>query len=194
MKKTAENEDISIDIDTGEEIELEQEEVTNSALKTKIKKLREELAEVKKERDENLAGWQRSKADLINFRKKSEKDVKNRVVRAKAEVVREIIPGLDAFDAAMNDRSWVDVDKKWREGMERIVTQLHTALNSEGLKSFGEVGDDFNPEEHECMSVEDAGNKRDDNRIKQVLQKGYRIKDELVRPAKVIIYQFKNED
>ncbi len=191
MKKTAENEDISIDIDTGEEIELEQEEVTNSALKTKMKKLREELAEAKKERDENLAGWQRSKADLVNFRKKSEKDIQKRITRAKSEVIREVLSGLDTFDAAMNDKSWMDVDEKWREGVERIATQLHTALNSEGLESFGEIGDDFSPEIHECMSVEETKKKNEDNKIKQVLQRGYKIKDELVRPAKVIIYQLK---
>ena len=74
MENSAENEEISIDFETGDEIEMEQEEVTNSTLKTKMKKMRGDLADAKKERDQNLAGWRRSKADLINLRKKIDND------------------------------------------------------------------------------------------------------------------------
>ena len=189
MQKGAENEEISIDIDTGDEIEMEGEEVTNAALKGKLKALRSELKQAHKERDENLAGWQRSKADLVNFRKTVEEDRVKNLSRAKGELIEKIIPGLDTFDAAMQDASWGDVEKSWREGVERIAKQLHKALESEGLESFGIIGEEFNPVMHECMSIAPTDKKKEDNTIMQVLQQGYRINNELVRPAKVVVAQ-----
>jgi len=191
MKKGAENEEISIDIDTGEEVEMEQEEVTNSALKGKLKKLRDELKEAKKERDENLAGWQRSKADLVNYRKNVGNEAQRNNLRAKGAIVKSIIPAIDSFDTAMNDKSWNDVEKSWKEGIERIANQFHKALELEGLESFGKEGDEFNPEIHECMSVAETNKKKDDHKIIQVLQRGYKIDTELVRPAKVVVSQLK---
>jgi molecular chaperone GrpE (heat shock protein) len=104
MEKSAENEDISIDYETGEEIELEEDEVSNTALKSKLKQLRKELLQAQKERDENLAGWQRSKADLINFRKNVEEDKKRDMLRAKGSIIQSIIPALDSFSSAMQDK------------------------------------------------------------------------------------------
>ncbi len=190
-----EDEETLIDIDTGEEIVLEDEEVSNTSLKSKLKKIINELKEAKKERDDNLAGWQRAKADLVNLRKKSNEEKEIKALRAKAEIVRAILPALDTFDTAMKDSSWKTVDKNWREGIERIESQLKNTLKSEGVEIFGEKEEDFNPEIHECMSVVKTDKKEKDDKISEVLQKGYRFGKELIRPAKVIIFQFdKNTD
>lgn len=191
MEKSAENEDISIDFETGEEIELEEDEVSNSALKSKLRQLRRELLQAQKERDDNLAGWQRSKADLINFRKNVEEDKQRDILRAKGSVIRSIIPALDSFSSAMQDASWKEIEKSWQEGMERIANQFHQALKKEELTSFGEVGEVFNPNIHECMSVIPTEKKKEDHTIAQVLQQGYMLKTELVRPAKVVVAQVK---
>jgi len=189
MKKSAENEEILIDADSGEELELEQEEVSNASLKGKMKDLRTQLKEAQKERDENLAGWQRAKADLANFRRVSAQDASRDAARAKGSVLKAIVPALDSFDSAMADSSWNDVDAKWREGVERIAAQFHQALEKEGLTSFGEVGDSFDPEVHECMSVVPTDDPKKDHTIMQVLQRGHTLGGELVRPAKVIVSQ-----
>jgi len=189
MQKGAENEEISIDLDTGDEIEMESEEVTNVALKDKLKALRSELKQAQKERDENLAGWQRSKADLVNFRKSVAEDRERTQSRIKGAVIEKILPALDTFDAAMQEKSWNDVDKNWREGVERIASQLHQALKSEGLECFGKIGEEFDPTFHECMSMTATENKKEDHTIAQVLQQGYSVNGELVRPAKVVVAQ-----
>jgi len=194
MENSAENEDILIDIDTDEEIELEEEEVSNSALKDKLRKMRKEFLETQKERDENLAGWQRSKADLINFRKNVEEDRQRDMLRAKGSVVRAVIPALDSFNSAMQDKTWNEIPKNWRDGIERIASQFHQALKAEGLEQFGEVNDTFDPTIHECMSVTTAEEEKKDNTITQVLQQGYKFKTELVRAAKVIVAQHKEKE
>lgn len=189
MDKRAENEEISIDLETGDEIVLEEGEVANASLKTKLKDLRKELLLAQKERDENLAGWQRSKADLVNFRKNVSEDSVRNMLRAKASVVRSIVPALDSFSTATQETSWQEVDEKWRSGVERILSQLSQGLTSEGLTEFGAVGEVFNPSIHECMSVVQTEKKKEDHTIAQVLQKGYMIEQELVRPAKVVVAQ-----
>jgi molecular chaperone GrpE len=75
--------------------------------------------------------------------------------------------------------------------MERIANQFHHALAKEGLTPFGEVGEVFNPNIHECMSVIPTEKKKEDHTIAQVLQQGYMLKTELVRPAKVVVAQVK---
>jgi molecular chaperone GrpE len=189
MKKSAENEEILIDADSGEEIELEESEVTNVALKTKLKNLRADLLSAQKERDENLAGWQRAKADLANFRRTVGEDKERDAARAQGTFIRAIIPSLDSFESAMADKSWNSVDKEWRDGVERIANQINSALSDAGLTSFGKEHEDFDPLLHECMSVVPTKHKKEDHTIAQIMQKGYKIGSEIIRPAKVIVAQ-----
>jgi len=158
-------------------------------LQKKLKQLRAELAEAKRECQENLTGWQRAKADLANFRRMVEEERERDGARARAKFVRELIPGLDAFDAAMADPNWGDVDKGWREGVERVAGQFHKVLEHEGLESYGAPHDAFDPTIHDCMSMESSEEADADQTISKVLQKGYRIGGEVVRPAKVVVYQ-----
>ncbi|HCC05664.1 TPA: nucleotide exchange factor GrpE [Patescibacteria group bacterium] len=194
MKKRAENEEISIDLESGDEIVPEEEEVSNSALKAKLKELRKELLATQKERDENLAGWQRAKADLVNYRKNVNEDAMRDKRRAKASVIASILPAVDSFTSAMDDPSWKDVDANWRNGVERIASQLTQALASVGLTAFGKVGEPFNPSIHECMSIVPTSVEKEDHTIAQVLQQGYMIEQELVRPAKVVVAQVQEKE
>src|SRR3989339_49554 len=194
MKKRAENEEISIDIDSGDEIVLEEEEVSNSALKAKLKELRKELLATQKERDENLAGWQRAKADRVNYRKNVNEDAVRDKRRAKASVLASVIPVVDSFASAMQDVSWKEVDENWQNGVERIAGQLSQALTSLGCTEFGDVGESFNPSIHECMSIVPTSVEKEDHTIAQVLQKGYMIEQELVRPAKVVVAQIQEKE
>ena len=182
-------EEIMLDADTGEELEIEGAEVATSALHTKLKKIRDELKACQKERDENLTGWQRAKADLANFRRITEEDKERDGARARGKLVKVLVPALDSFDSALTSEGWESVDKTWREGVERTVAQLHKALESEGLERFADVGDAFDPTQHDCMSMQHTTKEEEDHTIAQVLQKGYRIGPEVVRPAKVTVYQ-----
>ncbi len=179
--------DIVIDADSGDEVVAEETELAASALKQKLKTLRRELREVQKERDENLAGWQRSKADLVNFRRTVDNDRARDDARAQGRLARGIIPALDSFDQARSTETWGAVDKEWRNGVEKIHDQLVQGLATAGLTSFGEVGDAFDPKVHECMSIVHASDESKDHSVATVLLRGYRIDGEVVRPAKVVV-------
>lgn len=184
-----EDEELVVATDTEPEFVVDEDEAAGMSLKDKLTAVRKELAAVRAERDEHLAGWQRAKADLINYRRMVSEDQERDKARAKGAVVRSIIPALDSFETALTSDSWQRVSAQWRDGVERIHNQLMKALAAEGVTVFGGAGDTFNPAEHECMSVAQTDDPSKDHTVMQVLQKGYRIGTEVVRPAKVVVAQ-----
>jgi len=183
-------EEAVIDAETREDIALEEEEVSAHALKDTLRTLRTELVACKQQRDENLAGWQRAKADLVNFRRSVEEDRARDLTRARGSVIRSLIPALDSFASAMEAESWKSVETGWREGIERTVQQITKALHELGLERFGRDGEAFDPTLHECVSVAPAHEPSKDHTLAHVLQAGYRVQDEVIRPAKVVVAQY----
>lgn len=171
-----------------EDINLEPEEDLGDmgAAQGKIKKIKDELEKVKKEKQEYLDGWQRCKADGIN----AKKDAETRATRA-AELLREalvhdIIPALDSFDMAAGSEAWAQVSDGWKSGMELVRDQLISALKSHGVERFGKVGDVFDHSLHEVVEERDdvAG---ETGTIVQILRYGYRAGDRVLRPAQVFV-------
>jgi len=183
------DDEVVIDAESGEEVVAEETELAAASLQKKLKELRKELKEVRQERELNLAGWQRSKADLVNFRRAVEDERARDTHRVQAKFARALIPALDSFESAMQADSWQDVNEEWRQGVLRIRDQLTKGLAAEGLTAFGEPGEAFDPNLHECMSVVPANAPKDDHTIAAVLMLGYKIGNEIVRPAKVVVAQ-----
>jgi molecular chaperone GrpE len=179
----------AIDADTIDEVVAEESVEVEQSMQGKLKKLRDELQACNTERQENLTGWQRAKADLVNLRRSSDEDVQKARARGSSSLASEILPALDSFESAMQGAGWQDVDETWRTGVERIHSQLCGALTRAGLVAYGEAGDTFDPALHECMSVQPTDDKKQDETLAQVLQRGYRLSNEVVRPAKVVVYQ-----
>jgi molecular chaperone GrpE len=141
-----ENEDVSFEATDSEGVE----ETQNS----KIKKLREEIEKLRKERDEYLIGWQRAKADYINQSKTHLEERAELLKSAARKTITGILPTLDTYDLAKgNTEAWNAVDSNWRMGIEYIFQQLYTSLENEGLKKFGAVGDMFNPNLHQSIEA-----------------------------------------
>ncbi len=189
MNQNDEEFEIEVDVDSGDEIVAEESELSAAALKSKLKSLRKELITTQQERDANLTGWQRAKADLVNFRRNVEEDRVRDSARQKGKIIQSVLPTLDSFESAVGEVTWQDVPEHWREGVARIRNQLATSLEKEGLMMYGEVGEPFDPTRHDCMSVVPTEDEAKDHTIAQILQKGYRIGEEVIRPAKVVVHQ-----
>jgi len=156
------------------------------AAHAKLKKLRDELEKVKKERQEYLDGWQRCKADSINARKDALATAERAAERAKEAFLLEIIPVLDSFDMAMGNEAWESVDSGWKSGIEHIRNQLLEVLEHNGVKRFGAVGEQLDPHLHEAVQeVDDAPG--EPHSIIKILRYGYMMGDRVVRPAHVIV-------
>lgn len=158
----------------------------------KTKKLKEKLDKCLKESKENLLGWQRSRADFINAKKENEERVKQSFVFAKRELIEDILPVVDSFEMAFsNKEAWENIDNGWRTGVEYIYTQLLSILESNGLKPINSIGEKFNPNFHTSVEMVDTKNKKEDDIVVEVIQKGYEMNGGVIRAARVKVGRFK---
>ncbi len=168
--------------DEHEDIAFEQEE-GEEQVAGKLAKLREELGACRKEKQDHLDGWQRAKADYVNALKRFEEE--KRLERQKG-IVKAAEALLPAFDALERAKEHGDLP----EGFAGIVKQLEGGFASLGLEAFGETGERFDPTRHEALGQDAAESAEDDETVSAVLEKGWRIDDAVVRPAKVRIAHY----
>lgn len=149
----------------------------------KLNKLKGELEHIKKERQEYLDGWQRSKADYVNLLKRSEQGSKEAQVRGVVKAVETLLPAFDALERA-KEHGEVPA------GFAGIAKQLEGAFASLGLEPVGEVGERFDPALHEALGQDPAKSEKEDDTISVVLERGWKIGENVVRPAKVRVAHF----
>lgn len=157
-----------------------------SAAQAKLKKLRVELKEVQKKAADNLAGWQREKADSINARKDALKEAQRAAEREKESFVLDLLPVLDSFDMAFAGGAFESMNEVWQQGMKHVQNQLLGVLESHGVQRYGKLGDAFDPTVHEAMeeTTELLG---DPHTIVRILRHGYKSGERIIRPAQVIV-------
>lgn len=186
------DQDENIEIEEIEEIE-EMEEMEES-LEDKIKKIKEKLKNCENEKKEYLDGWQRSKAELINFKRGVELSKKELILFANESLILEIITVLDSFDMAFSNKTqWEKVDENWRKGVEYIHSQLLNTLKNFGVEIINPIGEKFNPAFHISSGSIDIDNEKNDHVILDVLQSGYNLNGKNVRPSKVKIGIYKGQ-
>ena len=165
------------------------EEEFGSEPEKKFKKLKAELKECRKKADEYLGGWQRAKADLINARKDEEKNRQALVQYANENLLYETLAVLDSFEKALSDET---LDHKWKTGFQHIKDQLVNIMRSFGLEEIEAGGKKFNPAEHESIMEEAVSDQEKNQVVLEEMQKGYKIHDKVLRPARVKIGIYKN--
>lgn len=183
-----------------EDVTIEQDEnlddsvVSEESAKETIKKLREKLKACEKEKAEYLAGWQRARADYANFKKETEANRKTMAVYANERLFDDIIPVLDSFDMAFsNKKTWEEVPKNWRMGVEYIYSQLTKALENHGLVQYAPtMGDKIDTVKHEAIGTIPTEESVKDHTVAEVLKKGYIIGTDIFRPAQVKAFELKS--
>lgn len=162
-------------------------------LKATLKKLRKDLKEAKAKEMEYLTNWQRERADFTNY-KKEEGERGTRVKEyAYQTMITDLLPALDAYDMAFaNKEAWEKVDKNWRMGVEYIHQQILKTLADYGVSQIEtKVGDVFDHNIHESIETLETNEKEKDHTIAGVTQSGYKLKDRIIRPARVTVFGFK---
>lgn len=179
------DDDIVIERDGAEEdgmseVELEDQE---SRADTKLAKLRKELETVKQERQENLDGWQRAKADYVNALKRFEEEKIEAKQQGTMKAARAFISVLDSLARA-------EAAGEIPESFRMIAKQLHDAAGSLGLESFGTVGEAFDPVLHDALGQDAVSKKEEDDTVTAVLESGWKAGDSVIRAAKVRVGSF----
>jgi molecular chaperone GrpE len=154
-------------------------------LQQHLEELEERVALLEKERDEYLADLQRVAADFENYRKRVARDQENLVARAHERLVKELLPVLDDLERALQAAAEHE-EAKLEDGVRLVHRELKEALAKEGLVEI-ETNGKFDPHKHEALLTQPSD--EDEGAIIQVLQKGYRLGDRVLRPARVVISQ-----
>jgi len=171
------------------EFEESTEEGIELGAQAKLKKLQEKIKGLEKEKQEYLDGWQRARADYVNLQKQTEEDKKRVRTMVEENFIEELLPAIDSFSLAMaNKEAWEKVDTNWRAGVEYIYQQLTNVLKERGFATFGSVGEVFDPSLHQAVSDTQTDDTTLDHTIASVLQQGYKLGDNILRPARVIVY------
>ncbi|MBY0328748.1 nucleotide exchange factor GrpE [Patescibacteria group bacterium] len=172
-----------------EEIVESNEDGTELSGSDQVKKLRDKIKVLTSEKQEYLDGWQRSRADYANVLKTADEDKKRLRSIIEANFVEDLIPTVDSFALAMNNKeAWEKVDANWRVGVEYIYSGLMNTLKEKGFTAFGVVGEKFDPTLHEAVSDTPTDDATLDQTIASVLQQGYRLNDNILRAARVSVY------
>jgi molecular chaperone GrpE len=147
--------------------------------------LEEKLAEVERERDEYLNDLKRVAADFENYRKRVARDQEGLVARAHERLVKELLPVLDDLERALEAAAQHE-EAKLEEGVRLVHRELVEALAREGLVEV-ETDGQFDPHVHEALLSQPS--EQEDGSVIEVLQKGYRLGDRVLRPARVVVSQ-----
>jgi molecular chaperone GrpE len=150
-----------------------------------VAELEERLALLERERDEYLADLKRVAAEFDNFRKRVARDQEAQAARAHERIVKELLPVLDDLERALVAAEEHE-EAKLEEGVRLVHRELRSALGKEGLVEI-ETDGAFDPHVHEALLTQPSD--QDDGAILEVIQKGYRLGDRVLRPARVVISQ-----
>ena len=174
-------------------VEFEFNEDGEEDLKKTLKKFRADLKACQKEKEEYLTGWQKERADFANY-KKGEDDRRAMISEALRErILARFLTVLDSFNMAFaNSEMWNKVDENWRKGVEYIYGQMNAIFEEYGVKEIGVAGESFDPNIHQPVEMMPTDQKEQDHKIVTVIQKGYKLGERVIRPARVNVWEFKN--
>jgi molecular chaperone GrpE len=143
----------------------------------------ERLAALEAERDEYLNDLKRVAAEFENYRKRVSRDQASRVARAHERLVKELLPVLDDLERALAAAEEHE-EAKLEEGVRLVHRELKAALDREGLAEI-ETDGVFDPHVHEALLSQPS--EAEEGSVLEVLQKGYKLGDRVLRPARVVV-------
>ncbi|WP_026558692.1 nucleotide exchange factor GrpE [Bacillus sp. J37] len=189
-KNVAEQEE-TVDTQDTEEVEVEvvdAEDVTVEEAKETADETIAKIAELQAKLDETENKMLRNQADFDNFRRRTRLDQEAAQKYRAQSIVSDILPALDNFERALQIEANNEQTKSLLQGMNMVYNQLVQALQNEGVELIKSVGEPFDPHLHQAvMQVEDDN--FESNTVVEELQKGYKLKDRVIRPAMVKVNQ-----
>lgn len=143
-------------------------------------------AELEKARAEAVENWDlylRARAEMENVQRRAEREQAQALRFGPERLCRELIPALDSLDLAL---ATAEGEAPMREGVEMTRKQLLQALEAVGVEVLDPQGQPFDPALHEAMTMLPSQEVAPDA-VLEVVQKGYRLHDRLLRPARVVV-------
>jgi len=149
-----------------------------------LTELKSKLETANKQSKEYFEGWQRERADFLNYKKRVERDQTNLHQVVTANIVKKFLAVLDDMELAVKNRPADATDQNWWNGVELINRKLQGILEAEGIKRIPAETEFFDPNRHEASSHEENPDYQSGQVIEGVKQ-GYILGDRIIRPAMV---------
>ena len=168
------------------------EETKEMAQDTKLNeemlKLEEEIRTLTEENKTLTEKVKLAQADLINYRKRKDEEVSNTLKYANSDIIKDLLEVLDNLERALANKNVSDEVKKYLSGFELIHSNLKAILTNYGVTEINRVGEVFDPNQEQALLTGNEEDKEDEV-VLEVLLKGYKLKDRVIRPASVKINQ-----
>ena len=152
--------------------------------KLNIEDLKKKLEECQKLKEEYLAGWQRARAELLNYKKEEMERIGEIIKYADVGLISKILPILDNFEIAEKKLPENLKQDENIKGILQIKNQILDFLKNQGVEEIKSLGEKFNPNFQEIVEIVETKDKESGVVIEEI-QKGYKIHGRLLRPAKV---------
>jgi molecular chaperone GrpE len=166
---------------------VEDLDVSPTKLLADIEQLKSELQASQARADEFLAALQRERAEFTNYRRRTGEEREAMLGLAGEDLIRKVLAIADDFDLAIENRPPELAGNAWVEGVTAIDRKLRALLDSEGVRPVeAEPGKPFDPREHEAI-VTIPGTGRPEGEIVDVVRRGYKLRDRVLRPALVAV-------
>ncbi|OCH97008.1 nucleotide exchange factor GrpE [Legionella jamestowniensis] len=154
--------------------------------------LEEQLTAAEQKAHENWEKAARAMAELENVRRRAERDVSNAHRYGVEKLLTSFLPVADSIEQALQ-LSEKEQNSSMHEGLELTMKLFLDVLEKNGVKQLNPLGEPFNPQEHEAMSMQEAEGAAP-NTVLAVFQKGYKLHDRVIRPARVVVTKTKSID
>ena len=162
-----------------------EQEPNNEALE-----LAKEIARLTEENNNLVEKVKLAQAELINYRKRKDEETQSLLKYANQDLILEIIPVVDNFERAikLDDNNLTDDISKFLAGFKMMYASLTETLTRYGVEEINRVGQIFDPAQEQAL-LTDCVEDKEDEVVLEVLLKGYKLKDRVIRPASVKINQ-----
>lgn len=162
-------------------------ESEQAAAENTVEELALMLEEARNKAAENWEHVLRVQAELENSRRRLQRDVENAHKYALEKFALELLPVKDSLEMGLDAANGEDANlEKLREGTELTLKMLGNAMEKFGISEVNPVGESFNPELHQAMTMQES-DEHEPNTVIAVMQKGYTLNDRLIRPAMVVV-------
>ena len=144
---------------------------------------KEALEEEKAKAESYLANWQRTQADFLNYKRRSEQEKAETTKFANSVLMLSLLPVLDDLERALEAVPSELASANWVDGIRLIERKLRSTLEAQGLAEIKVVGEPFDPTLHEAVMQEKGA----EGIVARELEKGYTLHGRVIRPTKVAV-------
>lgn len=175
-----------------EEEKLSDKTTTEAAVEQvqDIETWKQALAEEKEKAEKYLANWQRTQADFINYKKRIEQEKRETMEFANSMLILDLLTVMDDLERAFVSLPAQPKGFSWIEGIKLVYNKLKTILEAQGLTEIEAEGEPFDPHLHEAVMCREGK----EGIVIEEIQKGYKLKDRVIRPSMVIVGEGKESE